>query len=59
MFKVFRRTAKTAEQFSSARKYHIAYVMSSIEAINLCNELNSKRSARQVKNGTFFEWTKV
>jgi hypothetical protein len=59
MYKIFKRTAKTAEQFSCARKYHIAYVNSIKEALDTCEALNKSRSERQVKNGTMFEFTKV
>ncbi len=59
MYKIFKRTAKTAEQFSCARKYHITYVNSIKEAQDCCKEFNDNRSERQVKNGTFFEFIKV
>jgi hypothetical protein len=59
MYKIFKRTAKTAEQFSRARKYHVAYVNSVKEALDTCKALNESRSERQVKNGTMFEFTKV
>lgn len=59
MYKIFKRTAKTAEQFSCARKYHITYVNSIKEALDTCDALNKSRSERQVKNGTMFEFTKV
>lgn len=59
MYKIFKRTAKTAEQFSCARKYHIAYANSLKEALLACEALNNNRSERQVKNGTKFEFTRV
>ena len=59
MYKTFKRSARSLEEFAKARKITVDTGLTEDEARRACEKFNEGRSSRQIRRGTKLEYTRA